>query len=63
MFPCQTCKVLNEQVAYLKQMINALHEKLNIPVLEDPNMIEDFKEDAEPTMNKEGLEPAEVHDD
>lgn len=63
MFKCQTCQVLEKQVEYLKQMINALHEKLNIPVLEEPNMLEDFKDDAKPATNKDGFEPPEIHDD
>lgn len=63
MFKCKTCEVLDKQVEYLKKMINALHEKLSIPVLEESQMIEDFKDEPQPTMNKEGFEPEEVHDD
>jgi len=63
MFKCKTCEVLDKQVEYLKKMINALHEKLNIPVLEESQMVEDFKDDAPLTMNKDGYEPPEVHDD
>ena len=58
-----TIEVLQEQVEYLKKMINALHEKLNIPVLEDSAMVEDFKDEAKPAMNKDGFDSPEVHDD
>ena len=63
LFKCKTCEVLNAQIEYLKTMINALHEKLNIPVLEESQMVEDFKDEPKPTMTKEGFPPAEVYDD
>ena len=63
MFKCKTCEVLNAQIEYMKKIINALHEKLNIPVLEESQMVEDFKDEAKPTMNKDGFPPEEIHDD
>ena len=63
LFKCKTCEVLDKQITYLKTMINALHEKLNIPVLEESQMVEDFKDEPQSTMNKDGYEPPEIHDD
>lgn len=63
MFKCQVCEVLKKELEYLKSMINSLHEKLDIPIMDEPGLKEDYKDDAKPAMNKDGLEPAEVHDD
>jgi len=63
MFKCACCEVLKKENEYLKLLINSLHEKLNIPMLEEPGLKEDYHDDAPPAMNKEGFEPAEIHDD
>jgi len=63
MFKCQVCEVLKKENDYLKQMINRLHEKLNIPILEEPGIQEDFVEEPPADVNKDGFEPPEVHDD
>lgn len=44
-------------------MINSLHEKLDISIIDEPGLKEDFVEAPKTDINKDGYEPPEVHDD
>ena len=63
MFKCQTCEVYRQELAYLKEMINSLFVRLDMPMIESGQMVEDFKDEEQPTMNKDGFPAPEVHDD